>query len=158
MQGWHTTFLGMRGLPRDISDFEMKAFFTFDGAERDAINARRGDGRKTGEKEMACLIKGRLLLINTITIDGERVYQRAQEEGQQAEADAQTDGADEFVDTTDAQMHPAEESEAMPAARVQSPTVTERRPGPATAPAPRQQPRDSFSRPRQGFREEAVAH
>jgi len=36
MQGWHTTFLGMRGLPRDISDFEMKAFFTFDGAERDA--------------------------------------------------------------------------------------------------------------------------
>ena len=33
MQGWHTTFLGMRGLPRDISDFEMKAFFTFDGAE-----------------------------------------------------------------------------------------------------------------------------
>nr|AFR43887.1 conserved domain protein [uncultured bacterium] len=32
MQGWHTTFLGMRGLPRDISDFEMKAFFTFDGA------------------------------------------------------------------------------------------------------------------------------
>ncbi len=30
MQGWHTTFLGMRGLPRDISDFEMKAFFTFD--------------------------------------------------------------------------------------------------------------------------------
>ena len=30
MQGWHTTFLGMRGLPRDISDFEMKAFFTVD--------------------------------------------------------------------------------------------------------------------------------
>ncbi len=43
MQGWQTTFLGMRELPRDISDFEMKAFFTFDGAEREAINARRGD-------------------------------------------------------------------------------------------------------------------
>jgi TnpA family transposase len=40
--------LGMRGLPRDISDFEMKAFFTFDGAERDAINARRGDSHKLG--------------------------------------------------------------------------------------------------------------
>jgi len=26
----------MRGLPRDISDFEMKAFFTFDGAERES--------------------------------------------------------------------------------------------------------------------------
>ena len=43
MQGWQTTFLGQRELPRDISDFEMKAFFTFDGAEREAINARRGD-------------------------------------------------------------------------------------------------------------------
>ena len=48
MQGWHTTFLGMRELPRDISDFEMKAFFTFDGAEREAINARRGDSHKLG--------------------------------------------------------------------------------------------------------------
>ena len=43
MQGWQTPFLGLRELPRDISDFEMKAFFTFDGAEREAINARRGD-------------------------------------------------------------------------------------------------------------------
>ena len=43
MQGWQTTFLGMRELPRDISDFEMKAFFTFDGAEREEINARRGN-------------------------------------------------------------------------------------------------------------------
>ena len=48
MQGWHSTFLGMRELPRDISDFEMKAFFTFDGAEREAINARRGDSHKLG--------------------------------------------------------------------------------------------------------------
>jgi hypothetical protein len=48
MQGWHTTFLGMRELPRDISDFETKAFFTFDGAEREAIDARRGDAHKLG--------------------------------------------------------------------------------------------------------------
>ena len=48
MQGWHTTFLGMRELPRDISDFEMKAFFTFDGVEREAINTRRGDAHKLG--------------------------------------------------------------------------------------------------------------
>ncbi len=53
MQGWHTTFLGMRGLPRDISDFEMKAFFTFDGAERDAINARRGDSHCHFQKTTA---------------------------------------------------------------------------------------------------------
>ncbi len=31
MQGWHTTFLGMRGLPRDISDFEMKGSFAGGG-------------------------------------------------------------------------------------------------------------------------------
>ena len=48
MQGWQTTFLGLRELPRDISDFEMKAFFTFDGAEREAVNARRGDSHKLG--------------------------------------------------------------------------------------------------------------
>jgi hypothetical protein len=48
MQGWQTTFSGLRELPRDISDFEMKAFFTFDGAEREAINARRGDAHKLG--------------------------------------------------------------------------------------------------------------
>ena len=48
MQGWQTTFWGMRELPRDISDFEMKAFFTFDGAEREQINARRGDAHKLG--------------------------------------------------------------------------------------------------------------
>ena len=48
MHGWQTTFLGMRELPRDISDFEMKAFFTFDGVEREAINARRGDAHKLG--------------------------------------------------------------------------------------------------------------
>ena len=46
MQGWQTTFLGMRELPRDISEFEMKVFFTFDGAVREAINARRGDAHK----------------------------------------------------------------------------------------------------------------
>ena len=38
----------MRELPRDISDFELKAFFTFDGAAREAINARRGDAHKLG--------------------------------------------------------------------------------------------------------------
>ena len=48
MQGWQTTFMGMHELPRDISDFEMKAFFTFNGSEREAINARRGDAHKLG--------------------------------------------------------------------------------------------------------------
>ena len=48
MQGWQTTFLGMHELPRDMSDFEMKAFFSFDAVEREAINARRGDSHTLG--------------------------------------------------------------------------------------------------------------
>jgi hypothetical protein len=38
----------MRELPRDISDFEMTAFFTFDGTKREAIDSRRGDAHKLG--------------------------------------------------------------------------------------------------------------
>ena len=45
--------------------------------ERDV---RDQSGRKTGEKEWTSLIKGRLLLINSITIDGERVYTRERED------------------------------------------------------------------------------
>jgi hypothetical protein len=48
MQGWHTTYLGMRELPREISTFEMQAFFTFEGAEREVIDARRSDPLKLG--------------------------------------------------------------------------------------------------------------
>jgi hypothetical protein len=28
MQGWQTTYLGVRELPREISTFELQAFFT----------------------------------------------------------------------------------------------------------------------------------
>ena len=38
----------MHELPGDISDFEMKTFFTFNDAEREAIGARRGDAHKLG--------------------------------------------------------------------------------------------------------------
>jgi hypothetical protein len=48
MQGWQTTYLGMRELPRDISGFELHAFFTFSPAERALIEARRGDAHKLG--------------------------------------------------------------------------------------------------------------
>jgi hypothetical protein len=34
------------------------------------------DGRPTGKKESACLLKGRLLLINSISVNGEKVYER----------------------------------------------------------------------------------
>ncbi len=48
MQSWQSTYLGMRELPREISAFEMKAFFTFESTERQLIDARRGDAHKLG--------------------------------------------------------------------------------------------------------------
>ena len=48
MQGWQTTFLGMRELPHDLSAFELQAFFTFSCAEQELIQARRGDALKLG--------------------------------------------------------------------------------------------------------------
>ena len=48
MQGWQTTYLGMRELPREISTFELQAFFTFGPAERELIEARRGNRLKLG--------------------------------------------------------------------------------------------------------------
>ena len=48
MHGWHTTYLGMRELPREMSAFEMQAFFTFDHSERAVIDARRSNPHKLG--------------------------------------------------------------------------------------------------------------
>lgn len=48
------------------------------------------DGRPTGEFETACLIKGRLLLINSVSVNGEKVYERA---ASQEEAAASGNGA-----------------------------------------------------------------
>lgn len=44
----------------------------------------RVDGKKTGEIEVASLIKGRLLLINSVNVDGERVYTRESKQGDDA--------------------------------------------------------------------------
>lgn len=41
MQTWRSAFLGARELPREISAFELEAFFTFNAAESAAIMARR---------------------------------------------------------------------------------------------------------------------
>ena len=35
MQGWHTPYLGLRELPRELSQFELQTFFTFSRAERE---------------------------------------------------------------------------------------------------------------------------
>lgn len=43
-------------------------------------NLRDESGRTTGEQEPAALIKGRLLLINSVTVDGVNIFQRAPQE------------------------------------------------------------------------------
>jgi hypothetical protein len=48
MDTWHSTFLGLRELPREISAFELQAFFTFAPSERVAIEQRRVDRHKLG--------------------------------------------------------------------------------------------------------------
>jgi hypothetical protein len=46
MQDWHSTCLGRRTLPRDLSAFEIEAFFNFSEAERRVIEDRRGPALK----------------------------------------------------------------------------------------------------------------
>ena len=43
---WQSKWLGRRSLPRDLSGFEIEAFFTFCGNERRAIEERRGSALK----------------------------------------------------------------------------------------------------------------
>jgi hypothetical protein len=42
MEHWRLAYLGMRRMPRDLSEFELATFFTFSSKERALINARRG--------------------------------------------------------------------------------------------------------------------
>ena len=48
MNSWHVTYLGLKRLPRDLTAFEVEAFFTFSVAERRVIEARRGPELKLG--------------------------------------------------------------------------------------------------------------
>ncbi len=48
MQAWQSTLLGIRRLPKELSAFELQAFFTFSNAELELIQARRIDTHKRG--------------------------------------------------------------------------------------------------------------
>ena len=48
MQSWHTTYLGLKDLPRELSTFELQTFFTFSRSERAVIDARYGARHKLG--------------------------------------------------------------------------------------------------------------
>ena len=53
MNDWQSTCLGRRSLPRDLSDFEIEAFFTFSEAERQIIEERRHPVRNFGPDSIA---------------------------------------------------------------------------------------------------------
>ena len=48
MQGWQTSYLGLRDMPGDLSEFELQALFSFSRAELDLITLRRSDSLKLG--------------------------------------------------------------------------------------------------------------
>ena len=48
MQSWHTTYLGLKDLPRELSTFELQTFFTFSPSARKVIDARYGATHKLG--------------------------------------------------------------------------------------------------------------
>ena len=48
MQGWHTPYLGLRDLPRELSQFGLQALFTFNQVESELIDRRRSDHHKLG--------------------------------------------------------------------------------------------------------------
>ena len=48
MDSWHTTFLGLRRLPREVTAFEIEVFFQFSAAESRIIEERRRPELKLG--------------------------------------------------------------------------------------------------------------
>jgi len=56
MQGWQTTFLGIRELPHDLSAFELQAFFTFSRAEHELIH-RGLDSSMAGAAVSICTVR-----------------------------------------------------------------------------------------------------
>jgi hypothetical protein len=48
MHNWQATFLGLKQLPRELTAFEIEAFFTFTLAERQLIEDRRRPGLMLG--------------------------------------------------------------------------------------------------------------
>ncbi|MGT2504881.1 DUF4158 domain-containing protein [Cupriavidus basilensis] len=48
MQGWQSTYLGAREVPRELSSFELQTFFTYSHAEHELIGRQRGPTMKLG--------------------------------------------------------------------------------------------------------------
>lgn len=63
MDSWHTAFLGLRHLPREVTAFEIEVFFQFSAAESRIIEERRRPELKLGLALQMGLLRmsGRLL-------------------------------------------------------------------------------------------------
>ena len=48
MQGWQSSYLGLRDMPGELSEFELQTFFSFSRTELDLIARRRSDSLKLG--------------------------------------------------------------------------------------------------------------
>ncbi|GEQ76258.1 hypothetical protein CTTA_3263 [Comamonas testosteroni] len=89
-------------------------------------------GRPTGKKELAGLIKGRLILVNSVRVDGQLVYQRAESNAEAAHVGSQPQGDEAFYDDHGVGSPEQGGQDEQP----HGPAPQER----AQAPAPRQQP------------------
>ena len=112
--------------------------------ERDV---RDQTGRPTGKRESAVLIKGRLLLINSISIDGENVFRReSQDDGHTVESHDLQDGS-QYQDQQQAQepqyQEPAERPAPAPSRQQQQGVREDRAQAPGSYQGrPAQQPRN----------------
>lgn len=77
-------------------------------------NARDEQGRDTGHKEVAAIIKGRLIRINTVKVNGELVYKRLDSESEEG-----GQPVDEAIESAAMQEEMAEQ----PAVEPQRPTA-----------------------------------
>lgn len=119
--------------------------------ERDVKD--RKTGQKTGEKEFASIIKGRLLLINSITIDGENVYRRDPAEAPGDDAAPTNEGQDadqgEEFSQDEPQAQPQRTAQAQPEQRAR-PAPSQERSRPV-ARQPQQRPDEQRSAYRGGY-------
>ena len=90
--------------------------------ERDA---RDQGGRPTGQKELAGLIKGRLILVNSVKVDGQLVYQRAESNADAAQSGSQPHGDEAFHDERAGNSEQGGQNEQAhgPAAQERAPAV-----------------------------------
>lgn len=123
-------------------DERRKVLISFRIADLYAHSYERGvrdqGGRPTGQKELAGLIKGRLILVNSVRVDGQLVYQRAESNVEAAHVGSQPQGDEEFYDERagNSEQGGQDEQRHEPAAQERAPAQAPRQQPQYRAPAP----------------------